>query len=139
MARTLLAAALLAALLAPAALAATGPQVGPFVGVVEQDASNRHAFSTHGDTPCLAVYLPKLYVVTLTYDNPADTLTLMAAGATAVGSNGVATLDFVANYCTAFTIDVVGTAVAGNALEPGTRYVVTVESLFIGDQPLALA
>lgn len=132
MAAKLLAAALclLAVLAAPAA-ARTGPEPGPFVGTVAQGEADSHHFSTHGDQPCLAVWIPKLYVVTLAYAPPTDTLALSAAGASDAGANGVAAVSFVANYCTAFTIRVAGTAVADEA-----AYVVTVESVFLGAEPV---
>src|SRR5688572_27776747 len=124
------AACLLAALLAaPATLASTpGPQLGPFAGTVAQGETDAHPFSTHGDQPCLAVWLPRLYVVALAYAPVDDTLTLTAAGNTDTGSSGHASVSFVANYCTAFTITVSGTAVSDSA-----AYTVVVQSVPLSD------
>lgn len=97
------------ALLAPAALAATG--TGPFTGTVRQNQTDRHTYDNNPDNnPCIQVMTT--YTVTLTYTPTTDTLTLTANGVTAVGSGGVATVTFEANWCTSFNILVHGTNVA---------------------------
>ncbi|MGB0652511.1 MAG: hypothetical protein ACPGQL_04865 [Thermoplasmatota archaeon] len=131
--RTLLVSAcLLLTLAAPGIQAGLGPDVepaigtpqpGPFAGTIGDGGSNTHRFSTHGDQPCLGVWMPKLYVVTLNYVSPFNSLGVSARGHSDSGENGVASIKFVANYCTAFDIVVSGDDVSGTA-----AYVVTVQS-----------
>jgi hypothetical protein len=129
-----LATLLLVATVAVPASAQTGPSSGAYVGTVEQDGRNSHFYTTHGDTPCLAIYIPHLYVVTLAVLPPTDTLTLGVLGQTADTTNGVATVSFVANYCTAFTLLVDGTEVADTAI-----YGLTVEHVILGRDPGLIA
>ena len=117
MARAILLACLLAALV-PAASAAAGPSLvdAPAgAGSVSQGTTSSTGYSTHGDQPCLAIYMPRVYTVTLAYAPPTDALTLSVGALSATGSEGHATLSFVANYCTAFTVSVTGTSVADSA------------------------
>lgn len=137
MARLAFAACLLAVLLAPSAIASTaGPSAPVHAGSVAQGQVSSSTFSTHGDQPCLAIYMPRVFTVTLAYAPVTDTLSLAAGGASDTGSNGAATVSFVANYCTVFTIQVTGTSVADSA-----QYVWTVTSVpavaAIGDVSLA--
>ena len=118
MARLAFAVTLLAAVLAPSALASDGPAlvgVPAHAGSVGQGGAASYAYSTHGDQPCLAIYQPRVFTVTLAYAPPSDVLTLSVGTASATGSGGAATLSFVDNYCTAFTVRVVGTSVASSA------------------------
>ncbi len=114
-----------ALLLAPGSLAGIGglPSPGPFVGTVDTNDVDTHRFSTHGDMDCLAIWIPKLYTVTLSYATPLDRVDLDVRGQHADGANGVATISFIANYCTAFDITVTGVRVAVES-----PYVVTVQS-----------
>lgn len=113
----IVACALALLVLAPSALAAG---TGPFTGTVRQGQTDRHRYDNNpGGDPCPQVQV--FYTVTLTYTPTTDTLTLRAGGQTAVGTNGTATVSFEAPYCTAFTIEVVGTRVATSA-----SYTVTV-------------
>lgn len=117
MARSILLACLLAALV-PAASAAEGPSLvdAPVgTGSVSQGTTSSTGYSTHGDQPCLDVYMPRVYTVTLAYSPPGDVLTLSVGELAATGSDGHAVLSFVANYCTAFTVSVKGTSVADSA------------------------
>ncbi len=126
---TILASLLLIAL-ATASPVAAGPAGDPgvYVGTVVEGERDTHRFSSHGGNPCLGVYIPKLWVVTLTHA-PADaSLSLSAGGKTDVSMAGSATVSFVANYCTVFTIAVEGLAVDGKAI-----YAVDVESAFIAN------
>lgn len=124
--RIALAAACLATVLATAPVSADlgGPEPGPFTGTIGQDHTRTHHFSTHGDNPCLAVYMPRVYTVTLAYAPPTDTLSISVGGLTDVGSLGAGSISFVANYCTAFDITVVGVEVTDKA-----AYGVTVTSV----------
>ena len=137
MARLAFAACLLAAFLVPSALASTaGPSAPVHAGSVAQGQTDSSTFSTHGDQPCLAVYMPRVFTVSLAYAPVSDSLTVSAGGVSDTGANGVATVSFVANYCTVFTIQVTGTSVAESA-----EYVWTVTSVpvvaAIGDVSLA--
>lgn len=100
---------------------------GPYAGTVRENEVDHHRFSTHGDNPCVDIWVPKLYVVTLTHAPTTDALQLGAGSEVADSQNGVATVSFVANYCTSFDIYVAGVAVSGVA-----AYGVTVESVFLG-------
>ncbi len=117
MARLALAACLLALALVPTALASGPGLVSSPVhaGSVAQGATSSYVYSTHGDQPCLAYYQPRVFTVTLAYTPPSDVLALTVGAASATGSDGVATLSFVDNYCTAFTVGITGTSVAGSA------------------------
>lgn len=107
----IVACALALVLLAPAALAAG---TGPFSGSVRQGQTDRHRYDNNpGGDPCPQVQV--FYTVTLTYTPTTDVLTLRVGSHTAVGSGGTATLSFEAPYCTAFTIEVIGTQVARSA------------------------
>lgn len=120
-----------AVLIAPGVTAAPKglPSPGPFAGTVDTNDVDTHHFSTHGDSGCLAIWIPKTYIVTLTYATPLDRVDLTVDGKHAVGSNGVATVSFVKNYCTAFDITVTGVRVLAES-----PYVVTVESVnYLGD------
>ena len=113
----IVACALALLVLAPVALAAG---TGPFTGTVRQGQTDRHRYDNNaGGDPCPQVQV--FYTVTLTYTPTTDVLTLRVGSQTAVGSGGTATLSFEAPYCTAFTIEVIGTQVATSA-----SYTVTV-------------
>lgn len=118
MRRALFAAALLASLAVPIALAAPpiAPRVelGTHAGTLTQGASTAFSYSSGGD-PCLGVYIPHTYVVNLAYAPIDDTLTVSSHGVSASGSNGLATISFVDNWCTTFGVRVDGTEVAGIA------------------------
>lgn len=111
-------------LIAPMATAASGPTSGWGLGTVEEGETDRRHHNTHGDQPCLAIYIPKVFTVTLNHA-PTDVLGLRAGGASATSQNGVATVSFVANYCTSFDIFVDGIDVDGSA-----AYAMTVTSVF---------
>lgn len=115
----LLAAGLLTAvLLLVPATAQSGPSSGVYVGTVGEGETDRLHYTTHGNNPCLAIYIPHTYVVTLA---SADTMRLTVGQHSDVTSNGVATLVFTANYCTAFTV-----LVEGLDIDHGGAYTVTV-------------
>lgn len=119
MARAILAVALLAALLFPAAVASTNPVLpssGAHKGAVAEGQSSSFTYASHpAGTECLAIYLPRTYTVTLAYAPVDDTLTLRVGTHSDAGAAGRASVSFVANYCTAFTITVTGTSVASTA------------------------
>ncbi len=131
-----IAASMLLIALATASPVSAGPGVDPgvspglYVGTIGDGERDTYRFSTHGGNPCLGVYIPKLYVVSLSHA-PADaTLSLSAGGKTDMSMAGQASVTFVANYCTTFTITVDGVDVDGTA-----AYVVDVESAFIVGNP----
>ncbi|HET6399284.1 MAG TPA: hypothetical protein VFH47_06995 [Candidatus Thermoplasmatota archaeon] len=104
------------ACLAFAAAASAGPLpsplfAGPYAGVASDGSSHAHEYSTHPPhTLCAAVYIPHQFVVTLDAA-PTDTLVLRVGSHAATTFQGAATLTFIANYCTAFTIHVEGVEV----------------------------
>jgi hypothetical protein len=104
---------------------AAEPSGGPYAGTMGQGGSATHHFTNQAPgTQCLAIYQPTLYTVRLQYAPVSDVLTLAVGAASDAGSNGVATLSFVANYCTSFDITVTGTEVADKA-----AYLVSVSSV----------
>ena len=120
-----LAASLLVGFLTLASPASAELSGGPYVGTVSQGSADPHSYTSHPPgTECLAIYQPHLYTVRLEYAPPTDVLTLTVGSVSDVGSNGVASISFVANYCYGFDFSVSGTQVADNA-----AYLVTVSSV----------
>lgn len=133
MKRFALVAAFFVLALATATSASTGGGSStPYVGSVGQGQSDNHRYDNSGGNPCLAIYMPRTYTVTLAHVPTSDVLTLTAAGHSDSSSNGLASVSFTGNYCTAFDIRVTGTAVAG-----ATEYAVAVTSVAqIGGGPV---
>ena len=112
MRQAVLSLALVAVAATPAAAAQGTP--GPFAGRVAQGHTNTHHFDNN-PTNNACVDIVATYRVTLAYAPPGDTLTLTAAGYTATGSGGGASVVFQHGICTEFDVTVTGTAVASTA------------------------
>lgn len=96
------------------ATSAQGSPIGPYVGTVEQDGTDEHRYDNDPlDQPCAAVVVP--YLVQLTYQPAADTLTLRVdlgeRTLEAQGVQGEASVSFHRSLCTEFSIEVVGSEV----------------------------